>query len=48
MKSTGDRFLEYLDKLESNDQSSEEKVMQNYEEEFEKVETLSQTMISMI
>jgi hypothetical protein len=29
--STGERFLEYLDKLDSHDKESEEKIMQNYE-----------------
>jgi hypothetical protein len=29
--STGERFLEYLDKLDSHDNDSEHKIMQNYE-----------------
>jgi uncharacterized protein YecA (UPF0149 family) len=45
---TGEKFLLYLDKIQAHDNSSEQIIMSNYEEEFEKVETLSQLLINMV
>ena len=46
--STGDRYLKYLDKMKGHDEESEKVILQNYEEEFEKVETVSKMLIQMI
>jgi hypothetical protein len=45
---TGERFIEYLDKLDAHDKESEVKIMDNYEKEFEKVDTVSKIIIQMI
>ena len=45
---TGHRYLAYLDKMEQHDEASEQVVLHNYEQEFEKVETVSQMLIQMI
>ena len=46
--STGDRFLQYLSKIEEQDAQAEEVLRKNYEAEFEKVETVSKMVIQMI
>ena len=45
---TGDRYLQYLQKIESQDGESEGLIMQNYETEYDKLETVSNMLIQMI
>lgn len=45
---TGERYKKYLDKMEEQDAQSEKTVLLNYEEEFEKIETVSNMLIKMI
>ena len=46
--STGERYLQYLDKMKEHDGESEKVILNNYEQEFEKVECVSQMLIQMI
>ena len=48
LQSTSDKFLQYINKLEQLDTESEKIVMDNYEREYQKVESVAQIMIQMI
>jgi hypothetical protein len=48
LRSTSDRFKEYLKRLEIHDLEAEKVIMGNYEKEFQKVESVAQTLIQMI
>lgn len=45
---TGERYKKYLEKMEEQDGQSENTILLNYEEEFEKIETVSNMLIKMI
>ena len=41
LQSTSDRFKDYLDKLELHDNEAERIILNNYEQEFQKIESVA-------
>lgn len=48
LNNTGDKYSKYLCKMEELNSSSEQMILQNYEQEFDKVENISKMLIQMI
>ena len=48
LNNTGDKYLKYLKKMDEMNANSEQQVLHNYEQEFEKVENVSKMLIKMI